>query len=69
LHYYLFGLFFSSWWACIAEMPDTHAATLSLPLLKRTGAENKIENLMGWEADRFLPIAITGKTDSTYRRL
>jgi len=31
------------WWADLGWLPDAHAAALSLPLLNRTGGENKMD--------------------------
>lgn len=58
---YAFGFFsfklWSVWWAGLGGMPDlhpaphTHSAVLSLPLLHRTGRENKVKKLMGQDKD------------------
>lgn len=42
----------SLWWVYLCQLPDTHPAALSLRLLKRMGAENKTEKLLGQDKDR-----------------
>ena len=35
------------WWVDVVQLPDTHPAANSLPLLNRTEEENKMKQLMG----------------------
>lgn len=40
------------WWVDLGRLPDACSATLSVPLLDRTGGENEIEELVGRDEDR-----------------
>lgn len=40
------------WWLNPGQLPDTHPAVLSLPLLNRTGGENHMEKFIGQAKDR-----------------
>jgi len=35
------------WWGDCGQLPSTHPATLSLPLVNRTWGENRMKKLMG----------------------
>lgn len=42
------------WWFDFCWLPVPHQATFSLPLLNRTGEENKMEKLMDWDKDNLI---------------
>ena len=57
------------WWVDLGWMPGAHHATLSLPLLNRTGTENMTKGLwIGAQEDRERSLSnyVTGKTDLTW---
>jgi len=46
------GFNHQEWWVGLGWLPGPHPATLSLPLLNRTGGENKTEKLVCQVKDR-----------------
>lgn len=55
----------------IGRVRDPHPATLSLPLLNRTGGEVKVKTFVDQDKDKgdHLAIAVTGKTDWTCEKV
>lgn len=52
------------WWVDLVWLSEASLTALLLPLPKRTGEENKIENIMGQEENRDCsPFTIMGKTN------
>jgi len=52
-------------------LPNSYLATLSLPLLRRTERENKMENLVNQHKDREITHQLSSqeKTDSTWGKI
>jgi len=40
------------WWSDLGLLPELHPPRLSLPLLKKTRGQNKLEKLMGQDIDK-----------------
>jgi len=53
------------WQVDLGWLPDAHPAALSLPLLNRTGEENKMEKLVGQDKDRKTAYQLSSQTKRT----
>ena len=58
----------SLWWVDHGRLADPHPATPSLPLLNRTGGENKMEKLVHQDKDRQIADQLLSQAKQTWLR-
>lgn len=54
------------WWVGRGQLPDPHPDAPSLPLLNRTGGQNKMETLMGQDKDRQITEQFLSQVKQTF---